>query len=128
MRNYILVIVHCGVLALLLSGCGNPVSSGDPLEDLNDEYAPIRIAAIKHVGENHMTEAVPRLVCLLLHDDGAVRFYAIQSLREITGKDHGYDYRADEASRAEAVERWYGDAEIFGDATDGENCVPFPAF
>ncbi|MBN1437631.1 MAG: HEAT repeat domain-containing protein [Sedimentisphaerales bacterium] len=113
-QKYLSVVALLGLLAVVFSGCAEPLSSGDPLADLNDEYAPVRIAAIKYVAENHVTEAVPRLVSLLLHDDGVVRFYAIQALREITGKDHGYRYSDDAASRAAAVDRWYNDEEIFG--------------
>ena len=119
-QNFLWCAVLLGLLSVLISGCVEPLSSGNAMEDLNDEYATVRVAAIKKVAENNMTEAIPRLVSLLLNDDGAVRFYAIEALRQLTGKDHGYRYSADEASRAAAVERWYNDEEIFGSGTAPE--------
>ena len=39
-------------------------------------------------------------------DDPAVRLFAIEGLRRLTGDDFGYDYYADADQRAPAVQRW----------------------
>ena len=46
------------------------------------------------------------LVDLLEDDDQAVRFYAIGSLRRITGTDCGYDFKTNAYCRLEAIRRW----------------------
>ncbi|GMV24412.1 MAG: hypothetical protein AMXMBFR58_04430 [Phycisphaerae bacterium] len=50
--------------------------------------------------------AVPALVAMLDSDDPAVRMVAIHSLEDITGETFGYDFSADDAGRAEAIDRW----------------------
>jgi len=92
-------------IIVILTGCGGlPKTVG--LLDLENPDPAIRIRAIKWAGENKLTEAVPLLVDRLQEQDVSVRFYAIMSLKRITGTDQGYDYKADAASRSEAVARW----------------------
>jgi hypothetical protein len=90
---------------VFLAGCSanmQPVG----LSDLENRDPAQRIRAIKWAGENKVQAAVPLLVDRLQEQDSAVRFYAIEALRRITGTDRGYDYKADAASRAQAVARW----------------------
>ena len=42
----------------------------------------------------------------LQSDDAAVRLFAIQGLKRLTGEDFGYRYYADPRQRAPAIERW----------------------
>jgi len=95
----------CWSIVILLAGCGGPPKKVDLL-DLEHPDPAVRIRAIKWAGENQLMEAVPLLVDRLQEQDASVRFYAIISLKRITGTDHGYDYKADAAARAEAVARW----------------------
>lgn len=76
------------------------------LSDLEDPDMTVRIMAVKWAGDNDVLEAVPYLVENLQNEDKALRFYSIQALSRITGKDCGYDYKASASSRAQAVERW----------------------
>ena len=95
----------CWSIIIILAGCGGPPKTVGLL-DLENPDPAIRIRAIKWAGENKLTEAVPLLVDRLQEQDVSVRFYAIMSLKRITGTDQGYDYKADAASRSEAVARW----------------------
>ena len=92
-------------IIILLAGCGGPPKEVG-MADLENLDPAVRIRAIKWAGENLLTEAVPLLVDRLQEEDASVRFYAIMSLKRITGADHGYDYKADAATRAEAVAQW----------------------
>ena len=103
------LIVYISLLvgaALMHTGCGDPLDRNMQMRDLDDPDVSIRIMAIKWASENKRTDAVPQLVNLLQNEDRSVRFYAIQGLKQITGTDNGFDYRADPVSRADAVKRW----------------------
>ena len=76
------------------------------LADLEDPDMTVRIMAVKWAGDNELIEAAPYLVDNLQNEDKALRFYSIQALRRITGRDCGYDYKASPGSRAEAVGCW----------------------
>ena len=97
-----------GVVGLLLSvglfSCRGQRAVG--LTDLEHPEVAVRICAIKWAGENRVSEAVPLLVDRLSEQDPSVRFFAIGSLRRITGTDHGYDYKANTAERSAAVAVW----------------------
>ncbi len=65
-----------------------------------------RIPAMKLAAERSDRQVLDRLVEDLDSDDAAVRFYAIESLRRITGETFDYRYFDDEHSRAPAIARW----------------------
>ena len=90
---------------LMAAGCG-PGGGETGLSALRSRDVQVRILAIKHAGDNKVTEAVPPLVDCLEDEDKSVRFYSIEALRRITGTDQGYDYKAAAHVRAEAVKRW----------------------
>ncbi len=92
-------------ILISIASCATPERTVG-LAELEDSDPAVRIRAIKWVGDNKISAAVPLLVDRLAEQDKSVRFFAIKALRDITGKDHGYDYRADDASRARAVARW----------------------
>ena len=100
--------VLTGVVAVLLSvgllSCQGPRTMR--LAELEHPEVAVRIRAIKWAGENRVSEAVPLLVDRLSEQDPSVRFFAIGSLRRITGTDHGYDYKANATRRSAAVARW----------------------
>jgi hypothetical protein len=102
MRFYIPIMLL--VMALSV-GCA-PHGREPKLSDLEGCDPALKIRAVKLAGENELISAVAPLVDLLQDEDRAVRYYAIASLRRITGTDHGYDFKADAGSRAEAVARW----------------------
>jgi hypothetical protein len=93
------------IIILLLAGCQNGGTSHQ-LADLENPDPAVRVQAIKWAGENKITEAVPLLVDRLQEQDVSIRFFAIMSLKRITGTDNGYDYKSDAASRAQAIKKW----------------------
>ena len=93
-------------MILIQIGCNGPLDRNMELKALDDPDLAVRVMAIKRAGENKVSSAVPQLVELLQHEDRSVRFYAIGSLKRITGTDNGFDYKANPTNRAAAVRRW----------------------
>ena len=107
-RRHIELIVRMGCVAFVLlavSAC-SPFNRKVTFSDLESQDPLIRIRAMKWACDNNVHEAVPPLVDSLQSDDEAVRFYAIQTLRRITGTDCGYDYKSPADRRAAAVKHW----------------------
>jgi hypothetical protein len=102
-RNYICWVF---ISVLILTGCRSPLDRKPQLSDLDNPNPMIKIMAIKWAGENKLAEAIPQLVNLLQNEDRSVRLYSIYSLRRITGKDCGYDYKAAADVRDDAVKCW----------------------
>jgi hypothetical protein len=109
------------VLAVVLfCGCGaRRLDRKWTLSDLEDPDVTVRIMAVKWAGDNDVLRAVPYLVDNLQNEDKAIRFYSIQALSRITGKDCGYDYKASVSSRATAVECWRDFLKLNGFAGNG---------
>jgi len=99
--RYALVAIGVG-----LAGCAPAGLGRESLYTrLQSEDHQVRIQAVVEAGRTGDRGAVPYLV-ELLGDAPAVRLFAIESLRRITGRDFGYRSYADEASRREAIGRW----------------------
>jgi hypothetical protein len=64
------------------------------------------IPAMEIAADHHDWHAVPPMVKDLESDDPAIRFYAIEGLRRITGQTFGFRYYEDEGQRQPAVDRW----------------------
>lgn len=94
----------CGLLALLLAGCGPPRTRYP--DSLCSERPDERIIAIRHAADINDRSALGLLVDRLEDDDEAVRFYAIYALEKMTNTRMGYRYQASEVERARAVSRW----------------------
>ena len=107
----------CLCAAVLVGGCARPASLTQRIQD-NDPK--VRIAAIQEAVEDKDQQVVPLLVDRLLDQDRSVRFFASRALKEITGEDHGYDYRADQSSRRAAVARWRAALSADAQAGGGE--------
>lgn len=94
------------MLALTLTavcGCGG---AGPHVKNLSDPDPAAKIPAIKQkVRENDRT-STEQLVKELSSDDPAVRFYAIEGLRRLTGETFDYYYYQDEDQRKPAIEKW----------------------
>jgi HEAT repeat protein len=91
---------------ILLTEVGGCVHPRAPIRfDSPDVNA--RIAAIRHAVRTKDQSAAPHLVVALDDDDPAVRFYAIEALRQLTGERKGYNYFEDDPDlRRPAVDRW----------------------
>lgn len=64
------------------------------------------IPAIQEAARKRDQSAVPALVKQLASDDPAVRFYAIEALKKITGQTMDYHYYDDVEERKLAIGRW----------------------
>ena len=89
------------------AGCLTP----DVKPNLNDPDPSIKVPAIKGVASADETAAdqsaaVGPLIDDLSSDDPAVRLFAAEGLRRITGESFGYEPYLDPEPRAAAVERW----------------------
>ena len=90
------------VTVVIAIGCSEPrgplsVKSQDPT---------LKIPAIKQDVHNRNQTDVAQMVNDLSDDDPAVRFYASEGLRRLTGETFGYHYYDDEDTRKPAVKRW----------------------
>jgi hypothetical protein len=92
----------CCAALLILASCQAPRG---PLV-VEDPDPSIKIPAMKKVVRLHEMNKIRILVAQLDSDDPAVRFYAITSLKDLTGKTFGYVYYRDDDDRKPAVEKW----------------------
>ena len=91
------------LLAAVVSGCGG---AGPQAKSITDPDPASKIPAIKQkVREKDLTSA-QQMVKDLESDDSAVRFYAIEGLRRLTGETFGYHYYESEEQRKPAIDQW----------------------
>ncbi|MDB5326110.1 MAG: hypothetical protein JWM57_1679 [Phycisphaerales bacterium] len=95
------VVMLLSVLAVGWSAGCAPKGRG-----LLDEDVAFKAPAIKEAVVDRQKAAVPQLVKDLDDDDSAVRFYAIEGLRRLTGQTFDYHYFDDTPARAPAVAKW----------------------
>jgi hypothetical protein len=73
---------------------------------VTDPDPSIKIPAIKIAVARKDLTTVRQLVKDLESDDAAVRFYAINGLRRLTGENFGYLYYEEAEERKPALKRW----------------------
>jgi hypothetical protein len=88
--------------AATAGGCHEPTG---PRTIANPDPA-VKIPAMKSAVAERDRDKAAAMVKNLESDDPAVRLFAIEGLRRLTGEDFGYDYYADADQRAPAVQRW----------------------
>lgn len=98
MRAILLILAALAFAA----GCTEPTGP----KTVYNPNPSIKIPAIKQAVADHDLSAAPELVKNLDSDDPAVRFYAIQGLRRLTGEDFGYRYYDERDQRRPAVLKW----------------------
>jgi hypothetical protein len=96
------VVASLAMVLPLVGGCfefheAPSITSDDP---------SLKVPAIKQAVQAKDCSAIGPLVEALDSDDPAVRFYAIEGLRKLTGEDFGYRFYADESHRQAATEQW----------------------
>ena len=101
-----MVLVPALTVATSLTCGGGGCTAPRPKLVVTDPDPSVKIPAIKIAGERKDLAATPQLVEDLDSDDPAVRLYAINGLRRITGEDFGYRYYDDPDARAPAVAQW----------------------
>jgi hypothetical protein len=115
------ILILTAIIACLV-GCTAP----RPPLVVTDPDPSIKIPAIKIAVAQKDRDAAKQLVKDLDSDDPAVRFYAIEGLRKLTGEHFGYRYYDDADVRKPAVERWR--AWLNGtQVQDSEQASPAPA-
>jgi len=90
------------MMVSFLVGC----LGGSGPRTISNEDPAIKIPLIRSAVERGDQSVLPQLVSDLDSEDAAVRFYAIDGLRRLTGEDRGYDWRMDKDARRPAVEQW----------------------
>ena len=94
------------IALIFVSACGGCAHPREPVR-FDSADVNVRIAAIRRAARTRDKSAAPQLVVALDDEDPAVRFYAIEALRRLTGERKGYDYFEDEPDlRRPAVQRW----------------------
>lgn len=73
---------------------------------INDPDPASKIPAIKAAVGHNDRHALPELVDSLDSDDPAIRFYAWDGLRKLSGQDFGYHFYDEADQRKPAVARW----------------------
>jgi hypothetical protein len=73
---------------------------------IDSEDPDLKVLAIKRDVALHDEKDIPQMVRDLDDVDPAIRFYAIQGLRHLTGDAFGYRYYDDQPARAPAIARW----------------------
>jgi hypothetical protein len=85
-----------------LVGCGGP----PPVRDVSNPDPSGKIPAIVAAAKKGDRRVLSQLVKDLDNDDPAVRFYAIEGLRRITGQTLGYHYYYGEDERQSSIQAW----------------------
>lgn len=112
-------------LWLAAAGCRSAAQNRAQLQSPN----PVdRARAAVVAAERKDRDAVHALIGLLDDPEIAVRLYAIEALRRLTGNDYGYRYYASDADRAAAIARWQAAARsgelTLGGTTDRARANP----
>jgi len=89
------------IAALVLCGC-----FGREQPSLTSKDPALKIPAIKTAVSDRDLAACAELVKDLDNEDPAVRFYAAEGLRKLTGESFGYRYYDDEVARKPAIAKW----------------------
>jgi len=73
---------------------------------VDSRYHTQKVPAVKEAVENKDPRVASQLVADLDSDDPAVRFYAIEGLRRLTGETFGYQYYQDHDALRPSIEKW----------------------
>lgn len=73
---------------------------------IDSDDPDLKIQAIHRDSCRKNTADVPTMVRYLNDDDPAIRFYAIQALRNMTHEDFDYRFYEDDDQRKPAIARW----------------------
>ena len=89
-------------VVIALVGCADPPGP----RTVHNPDLTVKVPVIKDAVERHDLSVAPQLVKDLDSDDPAVRFYAIEGLKRLTGQTFGYVYYDDAERRRAAVMKW----------------------
>ena len=100
-RGFVTLVIVV-VAAMPLAGCSGPA----PEKVVTNPDPSGKIPAYKEAVREHDRKAVRQMVKDLDSDDPAVRLFAIEGLRRLTGETFDYKYYDDEHARRPALKRW----------------------
>jgi len=100
-RGFVTLLVVVAAAAPL-AGCSGPA----PEKAVTNPDPAGKIPAYKEAVRAHDRKAVRQMVKDLDSDDPAVRLFAIEGLRRLTGETFDYKYYDDEHTRRPALKRW----------------------
>ena len=100
-----------GAIIVLSVGCGGTSLTYE--QKVESSSGVERTQGMMAIGERRDWSRIPRLIDGLEDDDVTVRQMAVQSLRNMTGRNYGYVPYARERERRQAVQQWrsWWDAE-----------------
>jgi hypothetical protein len=90
------------VAPLAVAGCSGTTGP----DSLANPDPAVKVPLIRQAVARHDESAIPQLVHDLDSEDAAVRFYAIDGLKKLTGQTFDYVYYADADQRQPSVRRW----------------------
>lgn len=93
------------VLLIGLAGPGCTIAPKS-FHAIRDAAPFTRARAVDLAGQAPPEQAIPALIQKLEDPDSVVRLAAHEKLKQISGKDFGYEPWADDASRQAAISRW----------------------
>jgi len=95
------------IASLLLMASINGCSGFTGPRDVTNPDPHVKVPEIRKAVDRHDMSVAPQLIEDLDASDSAVRFYAIEGLRRLTGEDFDYDWTAQtRAERRPAIDRW----------------------
>ena len=100
-RGFVTLVIVV-VAAIPLAGCSAPA----PEKVVTNPDPSGKIPAYKEAVREHDRKALRQMVKDLDSDDPAVRLFAIEGLRRLTGETFDYKYYDDEQARRPALKRW----------------------
>ncbi len=105
MRKFLLLgwLASAALPLAMLGGC---VSPDEYRAMMQSEVPKERAQGCKYAGSYGSRSDVPLLVDRLNDKDSAVRMWANQSLRKLTGEDFGYNVWGTESEKNQAIQRW----------------------
>ena len=97
---------YTAIFILSLSTAASVACKVSVKPDFDSSFPQDRFAAIVEARQNQDTSAVKPLIGQLASDDPLVRLAAADTLRSITGENHGFDHAAKRDERRAAIKRW----------------------
>jgi hypothetical protein len=97
----VMLSAACVASVGLIQGC---IGRGE--RSITSDDPAVKVPLIRDAVDRNDRSILPQLVKDLNSEDPAIRFYAVDGLRRLTGEHFGYDWRGEEDDRKKSVEQW----------------------